>query len=89
MQSISPKSSQLKKSILHSLWLPLVALVMGLSLAIHFNHVAVKEEQSVIQNALNERLSHITENVKDSVTLYGYALQSLRSNISTIGLDNL
>ncbi|MDP4985520.1 CHASE domain-containing protein [Pseudoalteromonas tunicata] len=88
MQSISPKSSQLKKSILHSLWLPLVALVMGLSLAIHFNQVAVKEEQSVIQNALNERLSHITENVKDSVTLYGYALQSLRSNISTIGLDN-
>ena len=83
------KRASIQRSISKSVWLPLIVLIIGYLYATEVGRSYEAQRGQLITDALERRLTQISEAVKDRVSLYAYGLASFKASIAAVGIDNL
>lgn len=81
-------SSRINRLLL-SLWLPLCILLAGYGIANHFSSLKQLEQQQYIKQSVMQRLSLITDGVRENVSLYEYGLRGTRAAVMTVTPEQL
>jgi PAS domain S-box-containing protein len=87
MRAIGNNKS-IKRSVMQSLWLPMIVLVVGLLIGLQLNDSQNKQNQIRIKEALQQRLIEVSKGVKERVSFYQYGLRGLRGAIVSSGISD-
>lgn len=79
---------QLTRHIVLSLWLPLLIVVIGYFIAVHYAVLQEHENRHKIVQLLDEKLTQINTGVKEKVTLYQYGLRGIRGAVMSNKPEN-
>ena len=83
------RQQPVSRSLVRSVWMPLVVLLVGYIFAEQAGRDFRAEQERLIADSLDLRLEQITVAVNERVALYAFGLSSLKAAIVATGIDNL